>query len=714
MSDNTVDKVPHGSAVVNNASFKVDNPFPGPRPFEPSERIYFFGREREKIELTSMILANRVVFLYARSGVGKTSLLNACLLPSLRGEEDFDVLPVARLGLPLPQGISPAAVKNVFVFNALRAWKRDADPESLLSQTLTDFLFDDYLQKVSALSENESVPAPRVLVFDPFEEFFTTYPERWADRKDFFLQLSAALDPEEWRSRLESAGPARAGVEPDRSLRILFALREDHLANLDSYADLLPVKPAARVRIELLRQAAALEAVEEPAKLIGKEFEEGVAGELIRKLLESRIKVTGGGVSRVEGEFVEPVQLQIICNKLFEDLRRDKRKIDSGDLLKLGDVDEPLAEYYEASISRVVAETDEKESALRNWFGHSLITPAGTRGMVFLDPDSPRSSGIQNEAVTLFKNLYLVRSENRPGGLWYELTHDRFIEPILRSNKKWRDRYTDETRQKLEGKAEKWSKGGGELLDEEELKIAENWLTTPRASELGFDPTLVTYIKSSRAELDRARLADRTHAARSLRRLAAALVVLFAIATAAAAYAWRQSKKVDAVNKELQEANKQLQKEKDAANQGKADAERAKAEAESAKGNAERAKEDTEKAQGETEEARRHIEQANQKLLAANERAEKKAAEAKAEAAKANAATARANAIIEDNNKVFVSNLTEQQDTLRKQAIRFGEVVKENDKLREDTQKLKGDIKKLRDCTERLKKDSLDPCASGQ
>ena len=31
----------------------------------------------------------------------------------------------------------------------------------------------------------------------------------------------------------------------------------------------------------------------------------------------------------------------------------------------------------------------------------------------------------------------LVRAEKRGGATWYELTHDRLVEPILTSNKKW-------------------------------------------------------------------------------------------------------------------------------------------------------------------------------------------------------------------------------------------------------------------------------------
>src|SRR5262245_32138328 len=69
----------------------------GPRPFEPQDRDIFFGRDGETLDLVSLVVAYRVVLLYAASGAGKTSLLNAGLVPALQHEEGFEVLPPARI-----------------------------------------------------------------------------------------------------------------------------------------------------------------------------------------------------------------------------------------------------------------------------------------------------------------------------------------------------------------------------------------------------------------------------------------------------------------------------------------------------------------------------------------------------------------------------------------------------------------------------------------
>ena len=57
------------------------NPYPGPRSFQQGERLY--GRERETAELLDLLIAERIVLLYSPSGAGKTSLVQAALIPEL-------------------------------------------------------------------------------------------------------------------------------------------------------------------------------------------------------------------------------------------------------------------------------------------------------------------------------------------------------------------------------------------------------------------------------------------------------------------------------------------------------------------------------------------------------------------------------------------------------------------------------------------------------
>src|SRR2546430_15508483 len=88
-------------------------PYVGPRPYERDDLALFFGRDYEADELLSLIISYRELLFYAQSGTGKTSLLNAKVIPFLE-KEGFEILPLARV-----QGmISPDVRPDDFFFQA--------------------------------------------------------------------------------------------------------------------------------------------------------------------------------------------------------------------------------------------------------------------------------------------------------------------------------------------------------------------------------------------------------------------------------------------------------------------------------------------------------------------------------------------------------------------------------------------------------------------
>src|SRR5215212_9802357 len=78
------------------AEAALPNPYVGPRSFQTGEAIY--GRDREVNDLLGLLIAERIVLLHSPSGAGKTSLVQAALIPQLQRQE-FTVLPVMRVSL---------------------------------------------------------------------------------------------------------------------------------------------------------------------------------------------------------------------------------------------------------------------------------------------------------------------------------------------------------------------------------------------------------------------------------------------------------------------------------------------------------------------------------------------------------------------------------------------------------------------------------------
>jgi WD40 repeat protein len=403
------------SGMVMMEQATPTNPYVGPRPYEREDSGRFFGRDQEASELLSLIVANRAVVLYAQSGAGKTSLLNASVIPALEAE-GFEVFPVARVQGPALADVDLAQIPNIYVFYTLVSWSsgEECDAQALATETIAGFLAGR-----PHLLDEYGDPAPRALIIDQFEELFTTFPQRWRDRESFFNQLNQAL-------------------QNDPVLRIVFSMREDYVAQLDPYADLLPKNLKTRFRLERMRPEAALRAVRDPLAGTGREFAPGVAEQLVEDLRQVRVESAAGETTTVTGEFVEPVQLQVVCQNLWRDLPADVTTITETHLQTFGNIDQALATFYERALRQVYQSSGQSEKKLRRWFTQTLITPAGTRGTVYRGPT--QTGSVANAAVDILENTHLIRGEWRAGARWYELTHDRLIEPIQQSNRLWEER----------------------------------------------------------------------------------------------------------------------------------------------------------------------------------------------------------------------------------------------------------------------------------
>ena len=416
---------------------ETDNPYVGPRPFERYQREIFFGRRREVRDFASLVISDRVALLYAASGAGKTSLLNAGILPRLEERDAFEVLPPARVrfGAAKP----PPGVQNVFVASVLLNWVDDLEGGRELSELMSTadrsrkqrkapsrptarssadrrpeaMSLAEFLEEREHPRDEHGFPGPRLIVFDQAEELFTAYPEHWSQREDFFEHVAAA-------------------VTADPLLHVVFAIREDFLAQLEPYERLVPGGLSARFRLERLGPDAALRAVTGPLEKTRRRFAEGVAEKLVDDLLTFRIDTGAGESVPVRGEFVEPVQLQVVCQDLWSSLPEDVEEIGFTQLEHYGAVDTALSRFYAKAIAAAAKKASVDEGELRTAFEELFITPVGTRGTVYRGAAS--TGGIPNEAIDELEARHLVRAEWNRGARWYELTHDRMIEPIRDSN----------------------------------------------------------------------------------------------------------------------------------------------------------------------------------------------------------------------------------------------------------------------------------------
>ncbi len=257
--------------------------------FEATDQPIFFGRDEEVNHLVQRILAHRLTVLFGQSGVGKTSLINAGVIPRLE-EEGYTSLYLRVLREPA------AAIRSSLSQVALQ-----------LGQDATSLSSDLYSFLERALHPPSSIlHSPLVIFLDQFEEFFVRLGK--ATRAAFAEELAACLGSAPTLSETK-------GLD----LRFVLSLRDDSLARLHSLSAQLPEDILLnRFCLENLNVEKARLAITQPAQAFKLRYED----ELLETLLDDLEQKEG-----VEG-FVVPPQLQIVCHKLYENL------VDSGQWLE--------------------------------------------------------------------------------------------------------------------------------------------------------------------------------------------------------------------------------------------------------------------------------------------------------------------------------------------------------------------------------------------
>src|SRR5262249_18538766 len=144
--------------------------FLDPYDFNDRDSGLFFGRDREIQILLSDIVANRLVVLFAETGTGKTSLINAGIRPRLEGRHYVTFLIRVRR--------APAESARTEVGG-------HAGVRGLRGETMAE-----QLRGAAA-----DLDCPVVLFFDQFEEFFiTTLREDPGRARDFIEQVAELYD----------------------------------------------------------------------------------------------------------------------------------------------------------------------------------------------------------------------------------------------------------------------------------------------------------------------------------------------------------------------------------------------------------------------------------------------------------------------------------------------------------------------------------------
>lgn len=437
------------------------NRYPGVKPFVESENSLFFGRDNDIEDILDLILVEKLVVLFGKSGYGKSSLLNAGVLPQL----EKGMIPIfVRLGAYTNEK-TQTPLENV---KARLEEKLPKDTqETAFLEKLTEEKTLWYHFKRKQTTENPQF----LLIFDQFEEF-ESYPE--TEKQAFKTQLAELLYvnvPQKVRNAAEDLGENESRqLAKALQVKAIFAVRSDRMAILDYLKDKLPAILYKRYELKALTPKQAREAITKPAKLTG-DF-----GSLPFSYSEEALSLILSELSKTQKattETIEAFQLQILC-EYIEGIAREKNTQNL--VIQRTDVPD-IANIYEKYYQNKLQQLPENE---RN--GAQAVIEDGLLYEDVKSGEARRLSVDSEELVsrfsekctsqTLLKNLestFLLRREaNTLGGYNYEICHDTLIKPILASK---RIRKEEEMRLENERKQKEAEKKA--LLEENKRKEAE-------------------------------------------------------------------------------------------------------------------------------------------------------------------------------------------------------------------------------------------------
>jgi tetratricopeptide (TPR) repeat protein len=387
--------VADGAAVRRFGATKrgPDAPYPGFRPFRQADQDRFFGRGTEAKALAEFWQDNRLVLAAGPVASGKTSLLQAGVLPILALNRAH-VLPPGRVsyGATFPSAALPE--HNPYTLALLRSWSPGEVPTRLVDLSIRDF--------IRALAQDRSGPVYAAI--DQVDDLLTDSSPRRGYKDKFLGELVDAVD-----------------AEP--RLHLLLLTREDE-------ADLIAtgLRTAARFNLAALTRQGAIEAVTRPAVGTGRSFADGAAEKLVTDLQTSRIAIVNGAERHVHSERVEPSLLQAVCTRLWDSLPPDTECVTVRDVRLFGDADKALAAYCGQVIASVADVYDRPVSWIRHWLLSTFVIELGTRGMAY--EGVVETAGVPNEIARAFEDRHLLSVELRSGSRWYELLTDRLILPL--------------------------------------------------------------------------------------------------------------------------------------------------------------------------------------------------------------------------------------------------------------------------------------------
>lgn len=441
------------------------NPWLGLESYKEGEVLY--GRDDDIRDLTQSVLNDTDTLLYGKSGIGKSSILNAGILPAARRNGFVPVM--VRLSHKGEDSYLKQIANDIVSSVTPPLEIREVVPCKDASQ---ESLYEFFHRNTFHDAEGERIKL--LVIFDQFEEIFTLQSEE-AVKKRFFAELADLLNdimpanlqqstevPVEvsQQTTVESSddfddlfndidlGDKNDVVDyvNDNEIHLVFTIREDFLSEFEYYTASIPSLKQNRYGLRPINEEQAAQIILRPMP--------GLIDETVAKLIIE--KVTGRTDFELDGKpeiEVDSAVLSLYLNRLYEAKTED---IISSELVeqKGGEI---ISDFYIDAVSDISDSTIE-------YLEDMLLNGKGRRDNITVF-DAINDGGATDEELDILCNKKkILRQFNYAGDLRIEYVHD-ILCPVVRKHKEDRinRKQQEEERLRLEEEKKK-------LLLEEKAK----------------------------------------------------------------------------------------------------------------------------------------------------------------------------------------------------------------------------------------------------
>lgn len=423
---------PESSGSGGPSNLDAQHPWPGLASYDEASQDFFCGRDEDARKLLRLIRLAPLTVLYGKSGLGKSSLLQAGLFPRLRVEH---YLPVylrvdfsERAESPPLEQVARRLEKEIIHSRA------DCTPREP-GEDLWQYL---HRKDLEIWSTDNFLLTP-ILVFDQFEELFSHSGNNLARIKSIFNSLADLIENRIPSELVGDTTSRERRAQLDllaQRYRIVLAVREDFLPDIDILKDKVPSLLRNRLRLLPMSRDQAIMATEEAGAAV---LEEGVAFRIVDLIAKSEVG------SRSAQSVIEPVLLSLCCTQLNR-RRASGGKIDTALVSSVGQ--DILETFYREAL-------DGMPERVPQFIETHLIQGDRYRGSYPRDDAISRGVLTIPELENLTDHYRLLRIDQQPDTARIELIHDSLVAVVREARD---ERLAREREQRVREEAERKAK----------------------------------------------------------------------------------------------------------------------------------------------------------------------------------------------------------------------------------------------------------------